>query len=180
MTNRPEGKLYRSASADHPDAQEVKPSRRIVRQMPTATRVRSHTIPGDTGLNPAQVYFLLGAPVFLIAALEGKFFPTTNWVFTLLWAAISIFVALRAAAETYWAVWTAPPITFAVAILIHLNLSGKGFGGVLITQVLGLLFGLSERMWIILLVTGTCWFISRRKLVANRKAHRALERSLQS
>jgi len=57
-------------------------------------------------------------------------------------------------------------------------LSGKGFGGFALTQLLGLLFGLSERMWVILVVTGLCWFIAKRKLVANRKAHRALEREV--
>ena len=177
MENRPEGKLYRSANVEHPDAQAVTPSKRIAKQMPTATRSRVHSIPGEYGMSPAQVYFLIAAPVALIAALEGKFFPSTNWGFTLVWIAISIFVSLRSAAESYWAVWTAPPITFAIAVLIHLNLSGKGFGGFAITQVLGLLFGLSERMWVILVVTGICWFIAKRKLVANHKAHRALERS---
>lgn len=176
MTDRPEGKLYRSASAEHPEAQAVSPNRRLARQMPTSTRVRQHVIPGDTGLTPAQVYLLIAAPVAVLAALEGKFFPTSNWLFTVAWIALSIFMALRAAAESYWAVWTAPPITFAIAVLVHLNLSGKGFGGFAITQLLGLLFGLSERMWFILITTGTCWFISRRRLVANHKAHRALER----
>lgn len=177
MTNRPEGKLYRSANVEHPDAQPVNPSRRIARQMPTSTRVRRSSIPGDTGLNPAQVYFLLAAPVALLAALEGKFFPTTNWLFTIAWIGLSLFVTLRAAADSYWAVWTAPPITFALAVLVHLNMSGKGFGGFAITQILGLLFGLSERMWFILIVTALCWFIAKRKLVANRKAHRALEKA---
>jgi hypothetical protein len=176
MTNRPEGKLYRSASVDHPEAQAVSPSRRIAKQMPTATRSRQRQIPGDLGLNPAQVYFLLAAPVVLIAAIEGKFFPSTNWLFTLAWILVSIYVAIRGAAESYWAVWTAPPIIFAFAILVHLNLSGKGFGGFAITQLLGLLFGLSERMWVILIVTAVCWFIAKRKLVANRKAHRSIER----
>lgn len=177
MTNRPEGKLYRSASAEHPDAQAVTPSRRIVRQMPNSTRVRNRSIPGDTGFSPIQVYALLLLTVTTCAAIEGTFFPSSNWFFTSVWIAVSLFIALRAAAETHWATWTAPPITFAIAILIHLNLSGKGFGGFAITQVLGLLFGLSERMWVILLVTGACWFISKRRLVANHKAHRALERN---
>lgn len=176
MTNRPEGKLYRSASVEHPDAQAVSPSRRIAKQMPTATRSRNRQIPGDFGLGPAQVYFLLATPVMLIAAVEGKFFPSTNWLFTLAWVLVSVYVTLRAAAESYWAAWTAPPIVFAVAVLVHLNLSGKGFGGFAITQLLGLLFGLSERMWIILAVTAICWFIAKRKLVANRKAHRLIER----
>lgn len=177
MTNRPEGKLYRSANVEHPEAQAVKPSRTIARQMPTASRVRNSTIPGDNGLSPVQVYLLLIVPVVSVAAIEGNFFPSSNWFFTSIWIVLSIFLTLRASAETHWATWTAPPITFAIAILIHLNLSGKGFGGFAITQVLGLLFGLSERMWIILIVTGVCWFISRRRLVANHKAHRALERN---
>ena len=176
MTNPPEGKLFRSANVDHPEAQVVKPSRQIAKQMPTVTRSRQNSIPGDSGLNPAQVYFLLAAPVVLLAALEGKLFPSTNWLFTLAWIVVSLFVALKASAESYWAVWTAPPITFAIAILVHLNLSGKGFGGFALTQVLGLLFGLSERMWVILAVTAICWFLAKRKLVANRKAHRNLER----
>ncbi len=177
MTNKPEGKLYRSNNVEHPDAQAVKPSRQIARQMPTVTRVRTQSIASDFGFTPAQAYFLIGAPVAIIAAIEGKFFPSTNWFFTLAWVLLSIFVSLRAAAETYWATWTAPPITFAIAVLIHLNLSGKGFGGVAITQVLGLLFGLSERMWVILGVTAACWFIAKRRLVSNHKAHRAMERS---
>jgi hypothetical protein len=176
MTNRPEGKLYRSPSVEHPDAKVVSPSRRISKQMPTATRSRVQSSPGEIGLNPAQLYFLLAAPVIFLAALEGKFSPSTNWFFTIAWIALSLFLAIRAAAETYWATWTAPPIIFAIAILIHLNLSGKGFGGIALTQLLGLLFGLSERMWVILGVTGLCWFIAKRKLVANRKAHRALKR----
>lgn len=178
MTNRPEGKLYRSANAEHPDAQAVKPSRQIVRQMPTSTRSRNSTLPGDTGFSPAQVYLFLLVPVLAVAAIEGTFFPKSNWFFTSVWIGLSIFLTLRAAAETHWATWTAPPITFAIAILIHLNLSGKGFGGVAITQVLGLLFGLSERMWVIFLVTGFCWFVSKRRLVANHRAHRASAQNL--
>lgn len=170
MTNRPEGKLYRASGADHPDAKEVTPSRRLARQMPPQ---RSGSVPSDFGFTPAQVYAFLAAPVFLIAALEGKFFPSTNWIFTTVWILLSIYVTLRAAAESYWAAWTAPPIIFSIAVLVHLNTSGKGFGGFAITQVLGLLFGSSERMWVILLVTGACWFIAKRKLVANHKAHRA-------
>ena len=170
MTNRPEGKLYRASGAEHPDAKEVNPSRRLSKQLPSQ---RSSSIPSDFGFTPAQVYAFLAAPVFLLAALEGKFFPSTNWIFTSVWVLLSIYITLRAAADSYWAAWTAPPIVFAVAVLVHLNMSGKGFGGIAITQVLGLLFGLSERMWVILIITGVCWFISRRKLVANHKAHRA-------
>ena len=130
-----------------------------------------------SGLTAAGVFVVLGTVTLLVGFVDSLIFGTHTWLTTIAFVVSSIFVATRTSARSPWAAWTAPVITLFVMLAITTPFGDNQFGGTLTTLLLGTLLGLSDRTWVIVLVTLMCWVISRRTEVKAKSRQRQLART---
>lgn len=130
-----------------------------------------------SGLTAAGVFVVLGTVTLLVGFVDSLIFGTHTWLTTIAFVVSSIFVATRTSARSPWAAWTAPVITLFVMLAITTPFGENQFGGTLTTLLLGTLLGLSDRTWVIVLVTLMCWVISRRTEVKEKSRQRQLART---
>lgn len=130
-----------------------------------------------SGLTAAGVFVVLGTVTLLVGFVDSLIFGTHTWLTTIAFVVSSIFVATRTSARSPWAAWTAPVITLFVMLTITTPFGDNQFGGTLTTLLLGTLLGLSDRTWVIVLVTLMCWAISRRTEVKEKSRQRQLART---
>lgn len=130
-----------------------------------------------TGLTAAGVFVVLGFLMLTVGLIDTLIFGTHTLLTTIAFAVSSVFVASRTSARTPWAAWTAPVITLFVMLVVTAPLGDIQFGGTLSTVLLGTLLGLSDRTWIIVIVTAMCWVLSRRTEVKEKTRQRQLARA---
>lgn len=130
-----------------------------------------------SGLTAAGVFVVLGTVTLLVGFVDSLILGTHTWLTTIAFVVSSIFVATRTSARSPWAAWTAPVITLFVMLAITTPFGDNQFGGTLTTLLLGTLLGLSDRTWVIVLVTLMCWVISRRTEVKEKSRQRQLART---
>lgn len=130
-----------------------------------------------SGLTAAGVFVVLGAVTLFIGFVDTLIFGTHTWLTTIAFVITSIFVATRTSARSPWAAWTAPVITLFFMLVITTPFGDNQFGGTVTTLLLGTLLGLSDRTWVIVIVTLICWVISRRTEVKEKSRQRQLARA---
>jgi hypothetical protein len=163
--------LYRTSKAKHPEARPVRTSKELNLNLPESKGQMA------SGLTAAGVFVVLGTVTLLVGFVDSLIFGTHTWLTTIAFVVSSIFVATRTSARSPWAAWTAPVITLFVMLAITTPFGENQFGGTLTTLLLGTLLGLSDRTWVIVLVTLMCWVISRRTEVKEKSRQRQLART---
>jgi len=163
--------LYRTSKAKHPEARPVRTNKELNLNLPDA---KGQT---TSGLTAAGVFVVLGAVTLLVGIVDTLMFGTHTWLTTIAFIFSSIFVATRTSARSPWAAWTAPVITLFLMLAITSPLGDKQFGGTLSTLLLGTLLGLSDRTWVVVIVTLICWVVSRRTEVKEKSRQRQLART---
>jgi len=169
------GRLYRTRKANHPEA-TIAPSRKsrdaerfAFANQPLGGILESSAIPasapGATGLAGWQVFTLLLSVLAIFTAADALFMGSLGWLSVIPFILLSLGLATRTRVADGWANWTAPPLAFAAMTILNALLSGEDFGGPILTVFAGLLLGLSDNMWSILVTTALSWVIARRRYV---------------
>ena len=163
--------LYRSSKAKHPAAREVPTSRDLSLNLPTTI---SESIPG---LTAAGTFVVLGFGILVFGLIDTLIFGSTTLLTSIVFVVLSIFVASRTSVKSPWAAWTSPVISLFFMLLITTPFSDNQFGGTFSTILIGTLLGLSDRTWLVIIVTAICWVIARRKEVQEKSRQRQLARA---
>lgn len=174
MSNPPTGRLYRSAgSAEEPGTILAMPQRRqSAAKQPDILDVIAHEPDAHTGLSAMQVFGLVLGAVLVGSLADSFIFGNVSWITRALFIAALFYGTVKAAPADSWAGWASAPIAFSFGLVLSVNLTGKDFGGWLVTQPLGLMVGLSEHTWVLLISTAAAWVIGRRHQVAYLRAKR--------
>lgn len=163
--------LYRTSKAKHPEARPVRTNKDLNLNLPDSKGQIA------SGLTAAGVFVVLGIVTILVGVVDSLMFGSHTLFTTIVFVISSIFVASRTSARSPWAAWTAPVITLFLMLAITTPLGNNQFGGILTTLLLGTLLGLSDRTWVIVIVTLICWVISRRTEVKEKSRQRQLART---
>ena len=163
--------LYRTSKAKYPAARQVNTKRDLNLNLP------SHTSLSSTGLTGPGVFVVSVFLNFFFGFIDTLIFGTHTLLTTVAFAGTALFVASRTSARSPWAAWTAPVISLFFMLVITSPFGDNQFGGVLSTVLLVTLLGLSDRTWIIIIITILCWVISRRTEVKEKSRQRQLARA---
>lgn len=167
----PVSSLYRTAKAKHPNARRVEPNKLLDLNLPSTSPQTSR------GLTAAGVFVVLGFLIIIFGLIDTLIFGTHTLLTTIAFTVSSLFVASRTSARSPWAAWTAPVISLFVTLLITAPIGDIKFGGTLSTVLLATLLGLSDRTWIIVIVTVICWIVARRTEVKEKSRQRQIARA---
>jgi hypothetical protein len=174
MSNSQSGRLYRSAgAAEEPGTILALPNRRTsTEKHPDLVDVIAKDPAAHSGFSVLQIFGIVLVAVLVGAALDSFIFGNVSWITRALFIAALFYSTFKAAPADSWAGWASAPIAFSGGLLLSVNLTGKDFGGWLVTQPLGLLVGLSEHMWVLLISSAIAWVIGRRHQVAYMRQKR--------
>ena len=166
MTEKPQGHLYTSARATHPDARRALPERSR-RRSSRVERDRElfgfNSIVSDkSGLSSFQIFRNVFIVTIVFALIDSVWHHNLTWLTTIPFFLICVVSALRVDQQSIWASWTAPPLVFSLIAILTSFITHQALGNFPIAQITALILQLSANPWIVLITTGTCWVISRR------------------
>lgn len=151
------GRLYSASGAQHPEA---------VPAMTKPARVRSEF----TGLSASRVALIIAAATLIPAILESLIAGKVGIVTSVFFVVSSIYCAIKVSPFDGFAAWTVPAYVFLGAMLIGANLGDISADNLVIRQISGTVWGLSQNYISLMIVTPVAWVIQQRKLVAAKKA----------